>query len=83
MRTRYTGGKCIDSITIKLHNFIRIKSIIVTKLETSSSQNKSQIAYKIYTGSDGNLRPLNAFKILFPKEIIKQLAKHKNKSSVL
>ena len=44
----------IDLVTIKLLNFINIGSIIVTKWETSRCQNKSQIAYKINTGSNVN-----------------------------
>ena len=48
---------------------------IVTKLETSSRQNRTKIESEVGTGSDGNLMPLDNFKTLFPKATIQQLAK--------
>ena len=38
--------------------------------------------YQVDTGSDSHLIPLNIFKILFPKAIIEQLAKHRYKRVV-
>ena len=41
-------------------------------METSSRQ---KMNIKVDTGSDGNLMPLNIFKILFLKALVEQFAK--------
>ena len=57
-------GNHIDVIIIKSLNFNSIR-VIFTKVETSGSQNKAQIAYEIDTGSDGNLMSFLIFKTCF------------------
>ena len=54
-------------------NFNSISSVIVTKLDTSSSQNSSEIAYKIGTCSDGNLMLPNVFEMGSAKETKMQI----------
>ena len=48
-------------------NFDNLKLVIFTTLESSISQNRACIMYKIDAGSDCNLMPFKLFKILFPK----------------
>ena len=55
-----------DTISIKAFKFNSISSLIITKLDTSSSGNSSNMAYKIDTGRKGILMPHNIFKTLFP-----------------
>ena len=44
------------------------------KIKTSSSHNRAIIPYKIYTGSDGNIKPIHILRILFPKATKEKLA---------
>ena len=50
---------------MKSLNFNSIQSVIITKLETHSRQDKANIKYQINTHSDGNLVPFNVFKYHF------------------
>ena len=82
-RIQLMRWKNTDMITIKYLNFNSMKSEIITKLKTRSRQKGTKIEYKINTESDGNLKPLNIFKIILPRETMEQLAKHKDKRVVL
>ena len=53
--------------------FHSIKSVIFTELESPTGQKKVKIAYKIDTGSDGNLMLFWAFKIVFPRSSMAEL----------
>ena len=59
-----------DEVAVESLTFNTIILFIVTKLDTSSTQKRAKKDYKIDTGSDGSLIPLNIFKILFPRSII-------------
>ena len=54
----------------------------MAKSKTSSSQNSTIILYKIDTGYDGNIMPINSFRILFPKKK-EQLVSSEDKITVL
>ena len=51
--------KCrnFDLVNIRYLNFDSIRSVIFTRLELSTSPKRTQIRYKINTGSDVNLMP--------------------------
>ena len=59
-----------------------IDRVIVAKLETRSSIESTTLEYKIDTGSSGNLMLANIFKILFPKTVIVEQARYKNKRAI-
>ena len=60
-----------------------ILSVIITRLETSSNHKRGKITYRIDTGNDGTVMPLNIFKILFPNTAIDQLNWTKDRGIVL
>ena len=60
-----------------------MKSVVFTKLEPSTSQNRTNIAYKIHPGSDGSLMPFTVFRMLFPQSTIAKLNAIINRSTVL
>ena len=70
--------RAIDKVTIKSFNFSSIQSVILAKLENSSSQKSSILKYKGGTGSNGNLIPVNMFKVLFLETAMAELAKYTN-----
>ena len=72
-----------DLVNIRYLNFESVRSVIFTKLESSTSQQRNQITYKINTESDGNLIPFRVFKTLFPKSTIADLHATKNSSVML
>ena len=43
-------------------------SVTVTSLETSSRQKGAVFEYKVYSGSNGNLLPMDMFKNYFQKQ---------------
>ena len=49
----------MNSVTIKSFNISNVKSVIITKLETSITYVRYQIEYK--AGSDGNLMQVGLF----------------------
>ena len=51
---------------VKYLNYDSIKSIIFTKLESSTSQERVHITYKMDSRSDCNLMPFKIFKTVFP-----------------
>ena len=60
------NDRSFDSVNIKYHNFDNVKSVIFTKLESSTSQKRVHIKCKIDIRSNGNLVPFKIFRILFP-----------------
>ena len=54
-----------------------------TKLDLSTNQKRTNIAYKIDTCSDRNLMPLRVFRILFPQSTMVELSTVINKSILL
>ena len=65
--------RSFDSVKIKYLNYDNIKYVILTKLESCTSQRKVHITCKVDSGDDGNLMPLKSFKILLPKSTIQAL----------
>ena len=59
--------KSFDLVKIKYLNLDNLKSVIFTKLESSTSQRRVYITYKIDAGANGNLMPFKNFKTFFPK----------------
>ena len=53
--------------------FHSVKSVIFTKLDSCTSQNRVAIAYKIDTGSDWNLMPFQICKMLFLRSTMADL----------
>ena len=68
-------------VAMKAFSFYGIRSVIITKLENSSRQNRTIKEYQIDKGSDGKFILINTFRNLFPRATVKQLAKHKDKGS--
>ena len=56
-----------DMVRLKYVNLDSIKSVLFTKLESSTRQRQTKITYKINSRADGNLMPFKIFKCLFPK----------------
>ena len=48
--------------------------MILAKLKTSTKQARIVVPYKVDTGCDGNIMPLNIFKKLFPNTTEDRLA---------
>ena len=48
-------------VTVSSFKFNIVWSVFATKLETSNSQKSAILNYKVDTGSDGNLIPVNMF----------------------
>ena len=59
----------VDLISIRHFNFDKVKSVI----ELSTRQKRTQITYKIDTGSDYNLKLFKVLKIIFPKSTTAKL----------
>ena len=76
------SNKNFDSVSMKSLIFHIVKSVKFPKLESSASQGRAKIAYKIDTGSDGNLIPLWDFKILFTRSAMVELNATINRSTV-
>ena len=66
-------------VTIKSVNFNNIK----VKLETSSSQKITILEYEVDIGFGGKQMPVNMFKIVFPKTLMREPANYENKKTVL
>ena len=64
-------------VRVKYINLDSGKSILFTKLKSSMSQRRTQIMYKINSGVDCNLMPLNIFKCIFPKSTVESLCSTK------
>ena len=73
--------RAIDIITISSFNFNGIRSLIISKLKTSSSQKGAILKYKVDIGCHGNLMPIDMFQILFPKRTMAELANYKDRKS--
>ena len=54
-----------DLVKLKYLNFENIKSVIITKFESSTSQRRACMTYKSDSQADGNLMPLKTFKHCF------------------
>ena len=68
---------CIKTININSNNFYCNHSAIAN-LKTSSNKATFAVPYKVGTGHNGNLMPLNIFTILFPCKTADQLAAKKD-----
>ena len=73
----------LNHVRIKYVILADIKSVILTKLESSTSQRKTKITYKIDYRVDGNLMPFMIFKCPFPQATIGSLHTTKNSSVIL
>ena len=71
----------IDSVSI--NSIHKNHSVITENLKMSAGQNKIMVPYKVDTGSDGNIMPLNIFKKMFPKITNEQFVATKNKNILL
>ena len=60
-------------VNIRNLNFESIKSVIITKMELSTSQKRTHITHKIYNGSNDNPMPFRMFKVLFLQSTIAEL----------
>ena len=58
------SNKNFDSVIMKTLIFHSIKSVIFTRLDSSTSEKEKNV-YKIDTGTDGNLILFSVFRILF------------------
>ena len=67
------GSRISDSVNIRYLNFNSARSVIFTKFVSITSQERTQIIYKIDPRGDGNLMPFRVFKILFPKSTVPEL----------
>ena len=58
--------KNFDLVNIKYLKFDNVKSVIFTKLESSTSQKQVHLAYMIDSGSNSNLKPFKICRTVFP-----------------
>ena len=58
---------------MKFLTFNSIKSVIFATLESSTSQKRTKVVYRMDAGSDGNLMPFRVFRILFPRLTMAEL----------
>ena len=72
-----------DVVRITYVSLNSIKSVLFTKLESSTSQRQTKITYKIDSRAEGNLMPFKIFKRLFPKATMKSLHTSENNSVIL
>ena len=56
---------------VKYINLGSKKSMIFSKLESTTGQRQIHVVYRAGTGANGNLMPLNIFKTLFPSQQLK------------
>ena len=63
--------------------FHSMKSVICTKLESSTNQKRATFAYKIDIGDDMSFMPFRVFRILFPRSIMAELYATITRSLVL
>ena len=73
----------IDSVSINSIHFNKDNSVLTANSKTSAGPNNIRVPYKVDTGSDGNIMPLNIYKKLFPKITNEQLVATKNKNILL
>ena len=70
----------IETVSIYSVYMNRNQSMLTTKLDMHTGNNKLIILYKIDTGSDGNIMPCYIFKKLFPRvteaELMKTIKNH-------
>ena len=57
----------LDMVRTIAFNFHSVRSVLIAKLRTKTSQNIRELDYKIDTGSYGNLMPIDMFNMLFPR----------------
>ena len=70
-----------DAVRSKVFNFHRIRSVLIAKLRTKSSQ-KTEM-HKLDTGNKGNLMPIKIYESLFLQTNLAELNKSINKKIVL
>ena len=73
--------RSFDAVRVKYINMDSIKSVIFTKLESTTRQRLTNTVYKVYTGANGNLMPLQILKNLFPKVTIEHFHATKKKTN--
>ena len=83
IRALEKGMRIIDSVTIKSFSINSLRSVALTKSEISSKHTKCQIAYKVDTGNDSNLIPVDLLRKLFPNTTKEQLSEYGNRCVVL
>ena len=79
MCQEYSKGE-IEMVSIDSVHMNKNQSMLTTKLETCTGDNKLTVPCKIDTGSDGNIMPWYIFKKLFQRvteaELIKTIKRH-------
>ena len=63
----------IDLVNINSIHFNKNFSILTVNLKMSAGPNNAMVPYKVNMNSDGNIMPLQMYKILFPKITSEQL----------
>ena len=64
-----------DAIRSAIFNYHSVRSVIIEKLRTKSSQIKTICEYKIDSGRNGNLIPIKMLKVFLPDTEIADLNK--------
>ena len=62
----WVSTEASDMIRLNVFTINSMKSIIIAKLKTKTSQRTELYKYKININSDGNLLPIRMFKALYP-----------------
>ena len=70
-------------VRVKYINLYSTKSVLFTKVESSTIQRQTKITYQIESGVDGNAMSFKIFKFLFPKVTVESLHKTKNNLVIL
>ena len=65
MEQNITADRYVDMVIITSFNFNSIQLVEISKLKSSSYQNRVIIPYKVHTGSDGNVDSYHVFNIPF------------------
>ena len=73
LETPEEHDQSFDAVRVKYINLDCIKSVLLTKLESSTSQRQTKVTYKIDYGADDNLMPFKIFKYLFLKAMVESL----------
>ena len=78
-----TSDKEFETVRTETCNLHSIRSGLVAKLKTRICQETAILDYKIDTGSNGNLTPINMFQTLFQETLIAELDEYINRKVVL
>ena len=68
----------IEMVSIDSIQFNKNHSVLTANLKMAAGHNKIVVAYKMDTGSNGNIMPFHVYKKLFPNKTKEQLAETRN-----